>query len=287
MHPGEEQLNDYIDGALAAAEQQRIARHLEECSDCALFVAVLQHIVSDSRSLPVIAPPERVWEGIKANLVPSGAVQDLEAVTQRLEDRNGSQSKAQRTRWRGWTPAWGFAMAAALAMAFLAGRAMEQRHERDAASQSAAAAVPAKGASPSASVENARNVRERVLLVAVGDHLERSQMVLVELANAQATQGDLDISAEQQSADELLASNRLYRQTAVQLGQTNVAGVLDELERVLVEVARGPSQVSMKELGEIQQRIEAQGILFKVKIVGSDMRERGNSTNAASKQPVS
>ena len=56
-------------------------------------------------------------------------------------------------------------------------------------------------------------VRERVLLVAVGDHLERSQMVLIELANAGAHTG-VDISYEQKAAEDLLESNRLYRQTA-------------------------------------------------------------------------
>ena len=94
----------------------------------------------------------------------------------------------------------------------------------------------------------------------------QGEMVLVELANAH-TRDALDISAERESADELLASNRLYRQTAAQMGQTNVADLLGDLERVLVEVARGPSQVSMRQLAEIQQRIESQGILFKVKVI--------------------
>jgi len=89
------------------------------------------------------------------------------------------------------------------------------------------------------------------------------------------------------SADELLASNRLYRQTAAQIGENGVADLLDDLERVLVEVANGPSEVSMQELAAIQQRIEAQGILFKVKIIGSDIRERGNSATTGSRQPVS
>ena len=40
---------------------------------------------------------------------------------------------------------------------------------------------------------------ERVLLVAVGDYLERSQMVLIELANA-SPKGTLDISSEQERA---------------------------------------------------------------------------------------
>ena len=116
-------------------------------------------------------------------------------------------------------------------------------------------------------------VRERVLLIAVGDHLERSQMVLVELAHAD-TSGELDISAERQLADDLVASNRLYRQTARQMGHANVAGLLDELERVLVEVARGPSTMTMQQLADIQQRIESQGILFKVKVIGSEIRQQ-------------
>jgi hypothetical protein len=98
-------------------------------------------------------------------------------------------------------------------------------------------------------------------------------MVLVELAHAQ-TRDELDISAERQRADDLVASNRLYRQTAMQMGQANVADVLDELERVLVEVARGPSRVSVRQLANIQQRIESQGILFKVKVIGSEIRNQ-------------
>ena len=157
-------------------------------------------------------------------------------------------------------------MAALIVMAFLTGRFL------NVADQHRASDVGADASAPHPVADEAM-VRERVLLMAVGDHLERSQMVLVELAHAE-TRGELDISAERQLADDLVASNRLYRQTAQQMGQTNVAGVLDELERVLVEVARGPSTVSMQQLAALQQRIESQGILFKVKIVGSEIRQQ-------------
>jgi hypothetical protein len=157
------------------------------------------------------------------------------------------------------------ATAALVVMAFLTGRLLNVREQQAAIEQSAEAGAPQ-------AVAGDAMVRERVLLIAVGDHLERSQMVLIELAHAE-TSDHLDISAERQLADDLLASNRLYRQTAQQMGQTNVAGILDELERVLVELARGPSTVSMRQLADIQQRIESQGILFKVKVVGSDLRK--------------
>ena len=41
---------------------------------------------------------------------------------------------------------------------------------------------------------SAGQVRERILLVAVGDHLDRSQMVLAELSNAPDGKGKINIS---------------------------------------------------------------------------------------------
>jgi len=118
-------------------------------------------------------------------------------------------------------------------------------------------------------------VRERILLVAVGDHLERSQMVLAELVNAKPN-GSLDISGERQRAENLIGENRLYRQTALKSGDTAVASVLDELERVLLEIAHSPAKLSSPELEQIRNRIEAEGIVFKVRVVGSNIRERGS-----------
>jgi hypothetical protein len=227
-----------------------------------------------------MSPPPHVWQQIESQADHEG---------QRAEGR-GQDAKAggqgAKAGWRQaqWRPAWALATAALVIAAFLTGRLVEHRTRTSTAGTMAGAQAVAAPAAANANA--AANVRERVLLVAVGDHLERSQMVLVELANAH-TRDALDISAERQSADELLASNRLYRQTAAQIGQTGVADLLDDLERVLVEVANGPSHVSMQELAAIQQRIEAQGILFKVKIIGSDIRERGNSTTAGRTQPVS
>ena len=115
-----------------------------------------------------------------------------------------------------------------------------------------------------------------ILLVAVGDHLERSQMVLVELVNAKGN-GSVDITNEQHRAEDLLDENRLYRQTAAGIGETGLASVLDDLERVLLEVAHSPSRLSSQELGEIRRRIESEGILFKIRVIGSKVQaeERG------------
>ena len=117
-------------------------------------------------------------------------------------------------------------------------------------------------------------VKERVLVVALGEHLEHSAAVLIELANAPAT-GTVDVSNEQARATDLVAANRLYRQTASQAGDRAVSAVLEELERVLLDVAHGPSQLTPADLATLRQRIEEKGVLFKVRVIGSNLRERG------------
>jgi putative zinc finger protein len=274
MHLKDETINDYIDDALTPAERASVEQHLAGCGDCALVAAELKQIVRETRALAPLQPAERVWRSVAAQFADDVAAAKTNVV--RLEERR----KTPFAIWS-WRPAWAIVTAAMVVLAFIAGRWIEQRHQRPVVTENRRAqAIAPADASASA------QVRERVLLVAVGDHLERSQLVLVELANAH-TNDELDISAERQSADELVASNRLYRQTAAEMGQTSLADVLDDLERVLVEVARGPSQVSVRQLADIQQRIEAQGILFKVKVIGSEMRDRENSINTGRRQPVS
>lgn len=133
---------------------------------------------------------------------------------------------------------------------------------------------PSTTTSPTVAVvtpQPAERVRERVLLVAVGGHLERSQMVLVEIANASAADG-LDISHEQRRAQELISANRLYRQSAAETGDASVAAVLSQLESVLMEIAHRPSKLSKAEVERLQRQIESRGLIFKIRVVESNVR---------------
>jgi hypothetical protein len=235
-HLSEEQLVLYYYGE---AEDLRTAEeHLGACDDCRARFQGLQATLKDV-SLPV---PERGEE--------YGA-QVWRQLRPRLEEPQGwnwaDLFRPRRLVWAG-------AMATLLLAAFLLGRFWPRP-----------AVELAQPATP--------QVRERILLVAVGDHLQRSEMVLIELMNAEGN-GTVDISAEQGWAEELVAANRLYRQTASRSGEAGVASVLEELERMLLEIAHSPSEVSASELEAFRQRIEARGILFKVRVIGSQVRER-------------
>jgi hypothetical protein len=181
-----------------------------------------------------------------------------EAVWQRIENKLGARPARRGFRWWIWAPA----LAMLLLSAFLVGR-LSRRSDVLASQQ---------------------QVRERVLLVAVGDHLERSQMVLAELSNAPEQKGRLDISDERELAAELVDDNRLYRETARTTGDTAVASVLDDLERVLLEIAHSPSEISSAQLADLQQEIESRGLLFKVRVLGSNVRDEESKPVRAQNQ---
>jgi hypothetical protein len=111
--------------------------------------------------------------------------------------------------------------------------------------------------------------------------------MLVELSNAEPsnpTQKQVNISAEQRRAEDLLEENRMYRQTALQEGDAGLASVLDDLERVLLDVAHSPDEVTPKQLETIRQKIEARGILFKVRVVGKELQQRQEAAQPAPAQ---
>jgi len=187
----------------------------------------------------------------------------LEGYESRVWNRLARElSSPQKRWWREFTP-WRLSLAGAMAVllvaAFLAGRISQQRQ-------------PLAGLSGP--------VRERIMLVAVGEHLERSQMILVELVN-NASAGPVDITEEKERARDLVDENRLYRQAALKSGDRGVSSVLDELERTLLEVAHSPSKLGSEEFARIRERIEAEGILFKIRVVGSNLRERERTPLAA------
>jgi hypothetical protein len=154
-----------------------------------------------------------------------------------------------RRAWLRWWTAVP-ALAALLAVAFLAGRFTRPQ---------------TAGIAPQA--------RQRILLITLGNHLDRSEILLAELVNA--APGDIDFSDERSSAQDLLDENRLLRQTAARTGDASQAAVLDELERALLDIAHSPSQVSAAQLESLQKRIENEGLLFKVRIISSNIHYKG------------
>lgn len=122
---------------------------------------------------------------------------------------------------------------------------------------------------------------QRVLLGAVGGHLERSARILLEVTNG-PTDGPTDVSAEQSWAGDLVAANRLYRQTAQRQGEAGLADLLEELERVLVEISNSPAQMSAEQFQALRKRIDDRGLIFKVRVLESQVQERQRASGTKS-----
>jgi hypothetical protein len=56
-----------------------------------------------------------------------------------------------------------------------------------------------------------------------------------------------------------------------------LANVLDELERVLLDVARSPQTVSPARFKTIRQRIDDDGLLFKVRVLAKQIQDQQSS----------
>jgi hypothetical protein len=243
-HLNEQELILYYYGELS--DPSALAEHLHACEPCHSRYQALQNVLASLATMPVPDRSEdygsRVWQRLRPHL-PEGA----------------------RSRWPRFSPLphWVAATAVALLVlaAFLAGR-LWTRLERQ----------PAEFAS--------LQVRQRILLIEVGQHLERSQRALIQLVNAE-TDGLTDISYEQASVRALLIANRIYRQTASEVGEIGVASVLDELERTLLEISHSPTKLSPSQLSEIRHQMDRQEILFKVKVIGGQMRAREKPTSQA------
>jgi hypothetical protein len=209
--------------------------HLDECPACR------QRWDGLRRTLSAVTD-----ESVTGRAVPEFGAREIDRAWQAVAP--GLVAERRRGRIRQWMAP--LALAASLIVAFTVGRRW-----------------------PAAPVDAPGGGTERILLVAVGDHLERSEMLLVELVNAPADQ-TLDIGPEQLQAQELVGASRLYRAAVARAGEPGLASVLEELERLLVEVAHRPSALSADELAALRQRIESRGLLFRVRVLEWQVREK-------------
>ena len=121
--------------------------------------------------------------------------------------------------------------------------------------------------------------KQRVVLVVLTDHLDRTERLLVALEHADSS--DHAENAQMQSeARELLASNRLYRATASNAGDPALAGALDRLEGVLVEVANDPN-LTAADLQRVRDEMNTEGILFEVRVLLARTPDQGSRLKPA------
>jgi hypothetical protein len=236
-HLSEEQLIEHHYGG----DVPEVKHHLAACEVCAEAFALLRR---DLAELKIAEPPvrsaqygEQVWRSL-ANSLPA--------------------YPKPKPAWQLLWTRLGYAAVCALliAAAFLAGRRWERRKP-----------VAANGA----------RVKQQVVVVVLGDYLDRSERLLVELKHADAANAEL-VSPLRDEAQTLLPANRRCRETALQIGDPALAMVLEHLDRVLAQLAGEPGGLSAPSLARLQTEMNTDGLLFQIRVLRAQMPDKDRDT---------
>ena len=248
-HYSEDDLTLYYYGE--GRRRDAIEQHLAACASCA---SLYRDIAS---TLGMIAAPDAPERGDQYGL----------EVWQRIRHKLPERPEPW---WASFFRRDRLVIAAAAAMlvlvAFVAGRVWP--HD---AAPANTTGLTAGGPTTGGGNAAAGDTRQRILLTSVAEHLDRTERVLTDIMNASDTS---DISNEQRWADDLLTTSRLYRQDAEDAGEQSVAAVLDALERSLLEIVNSPSKITAADLEQIRRRIDAAALLFKVRVMSDELRQR-------------
>ena len=257
----------------AAAESARIDAHLAACATCGESWRELQETLQlvDAAKAPEPAPAfERLmW----ARIAPAIRRAEDERVELPVAARVATPRRTPWTAWRWLVPSAGLA-ATVVALVFgLRPPSPSGFGEAGPGAGPRVAPVPAAETAATATTKDSgEGQSRRVLLTALDGHFAQTEVLLVELLNR--PDSDLTLDFERGTAGDLLADGRLYRLTAVQTGEQRYVDVLDDLESLLVEVARSPEKVKRQEMKVLRSRISEDGLLFKVRAVNHEIRER-------------
>lgn len=117
-----------------------------------------------------------------------------------------------------------------------------------------------------------KQARERILVISLADHLERAGILLTDLSNVGDTE---EFPLDRERARDVIDEGRLMQQ-ALHLSGDRVSGqLLNQLERVLLEVANSPDKVTGAAMREWQTRIEGDSLRFKIRVLESNLRTKG------------
>lgn len=218
------------------AQEREVESHLSSCVDCGAQLDALRRDLAILDSAEVPEPPAfyeaQVWN--------------------RLQWRMKKDQPVRR-----WIP---LSLAAGFLVAVIAGTMVWRTRPTPPPAQPVHVVADTPAQAPQA---------ERVLLLVVNEHYGRSARLLLEVANT-APGEKIDLGAEQESAQDLVETNRLYRHTASQTGQREIASLLEELEPILLELARSPAQPAADDLRSLQRRIESKGLVFKLRVLSGE-----------------
>ncbi len=263
IHLSEEELIAHLYGE---ADNTAVSGHLDGCVSCSRAYDALR---ADLAEMKFVDPPARdafygesVWASL-SDLLPA----------RRPRKRNllGLRSLGLGT----WKVASYAAACVLLAVCtFIGGRLWERKQAQRTAVVHSGQRLPPVVHSP-----------QRVVVVVLGDHLDRSERLLVELKHTDAGDAEM-VSPLREEARSLLADNSFCRQKALHTDDAALTDALDRLDHLLRVLANQPEGLSSTTLAQLQHEIDADGLLLDVRVLRSRLPKQEAATSGQTKGGV-
>lgn len=276
----------YYYGELSDVDIEAIRRQLESSEADRRAYQQLCAVLDAVSEAPAVEPPEpsenyvhELWQALEPRLG-----QEPVSEVHPLVDGPAVDRQALR-EWRFLALAATFLVS--ITAAFLLGRWAAPGTDLDPEPFVVAERPSDTASSDTVPSDTGPSAENRLLLLSVAEHLEHTSLLLVELSNFDtASDRALEIGPEVQRAETLLASNRLYRQAARRSEQVAIEELLGRLERLLLELARGPSRLEAEKLEHLRAQLGGDALLFEVRVLGAALKELRAPPRAPESSPL-
>jgi hypothetical protein len=246
----------YFYGEIEGPERERMRMHLRECRECALALEELTLIRSALAERPdIAAPPAGDWSGFMRRLDEAVGAQRSRLSGEMVVSATAAGRARKVPSYTGL-----LATAALLAIVTMNVLFVAKGRSTHVAQPATIAGGNAGDATPVAT-GGLKSVGEQ--------HFERSKLVVLGLTAKEPAQTTVsDWAYERELATSLLNDTRLYRLAAEEKGLTSLAGVMRDLELVLLETSMADSD-DKDALDQIQRLIRKRGLIQKMDTVAS------------------
>jgi putative zinc finger protein len=241
----------YFYDELTSSEREAVERHVSSCAACRSALEELQTIRAALDSRPVVSTP---------------ASGDWSSFMTRLEvaiasERSSGQPRVVSFATRTARPYIAYVAMAAMLALVTVGVAVALRSRQAPTTAAAPAAVQQAAVPPGVPLKDA------AFAAMTEEHFERSKLVVLGLATKDpAHDNPADWAYERELASSLLDDTRLYRLAAEDRGLDSLAGVMKDLELVLLQTSltdgKDPSS-----LPQLQRLIRRRDLIEKMDVV--------------------
>jgi len=261
-------------GALSAGEEATLARHLSSCAGCAKEWEALRRMLDAAGPANVFPRESEVdWEVFaRAVVARARAAASREAITPGAvvgRRRFLPNPNAAAGLWAGLAAA-----ALVIATLWTLSPTLRRRDGGDGSPR------PPERLTAESARASAREIEDRLARRSAARYLSDSRALLMSLVQAPARcrkpGGGLDMSLEAERSRQLLRRKNLYEGDLDSLRDQRLAGLLRQLEPVLMQVASLQDCAPAGQIRELRDQIEQRQFLLHIDLVTRDLQRRLN-----------